>query len=217
MVEQGLRIQDPVHAALDFLPVWWYSYTGITCGTLGLGSSELNERVQMRTRLASLSVAAALLIFASISSAVDRLVPSEYPSIQAAIDAAEKGDTVIISPGTYTGDSNRDIDFRGKAITVRSTDPSAANIVAATVIDCQGTQVEPHRGFYFHSQETTNSILAGLTIVNGYGPQGKEPDYYPPAVGGAVLCVRSGPTIAYCHMQDNNADAAGGGMYNYQA
>jgi hypothetical protein len=78
-------------------------------------------------------------------------VPTQYETIQAAIDAAEDLDTVVVSPGRYTGQGNRDLDFKGKAITVQSIDPSDPNVVTATVIDCNGTQDDPHRGFHFHS------------------------------------------------------------------
>ena len=47
-------------------------------------------------------------------------VPGDYPTIQAAIDASVDGDTVLIADGTYTGEGNRDLDFGGRAITVRS-------------------------------------------------------------------------------------------------
>ncbi len=43
-------------------------------------------------------------------------VPSQYPSIQAAIDVAVNGDTVLVAPGTYV----ENIDFMGKSITVKS-------------------------------------------------------------------------------------------------
>ena len=55
--------------------------------------------------------------------ATDRHVPAQYPTIQAAINAALDGDTGIIIPGTYTGDGNRGIDFLGKALTVRGANP----------------------------------------------------------------------------------------------
>jgi hypothetical protein len=45
--------------------------------------------------------------------------PADFRTIQAAVGDANDGDTVLVAPGTYTSDGNRDIDFRGKAITVR--------------------------------------------------------------------------------------------------
>ncbi|MHC4620307.1 MAG: BACON domain-containing protein [Planctomycetota bacterium] len=129
-------------------------------------------------------------------------VPLEYATIQAGIDAAGHGDMVIIAPGTYTGNGNRDIDFRGKAITVRSTDPDNPSVVAATVIDCNGSVEDPHGGFSFHSGEGPNSVLAGLTITNGYAIES----------GGGVFSEGSSPRITRCIIAGNLAEASGGGI-----
>jgi hypothetical protein len=45
--------------------------------------------------------------------AMVRDVPESYPTIQAAIDASVPGDTVLLSPGTYRGPGNRQIELRG--------------------------------------------------------------------------------------------------------
>ena len=129
------------------------------------------------------------------------LVPAEYGTIQAAIDASVNGNTVIVAPGTYTGTGNRDIDFKGKAITVRSTDPNDPNIVAATTIDCQGSETDYHIGFNFHNNESEDSILSGFTITNGYSSDD----------GGGIMCSSS-PQIKNCKIVANWAKIFGGGI-----
>jgi len=137
-------------------------------------------------------------------------VPSEFPTIQDAIDyVVMDGSIVIVEPGIYTGAGNRDIDLSGKSITVRSTDPNDPNIVAATIIDCNGTVAEPHRGFYYYSlsDETTNLVIAGFTIINGYHNDG----------GGMYLSsgysTMSNWTVRNCIISGNTADWQGGGIF----
>jgi parallel beta-helix repeat protein/predicted outer membrane repeat protein len=125
----------------------------------------------------------------------------QYPSIQAAIDAVIDGDAIILAAGIFRGDGNRDLNFKGKSITICSTDPNDPNIVAETIIDCNGTKAEPHRGFCFNKGEDLNSILSGLTIKNGYAKN-----------GGGILCEGSGPIITKCTISGNTA-YNGGGIY----
>jgi hypothetical protein len=59
-------------------------------------------------------------------------VPGDYPTIQEAINAARDGDTVQIADGIYTGELNKNLEFFGKAITVRSAsgDPTKCILIA---------------------------------------------------------------------------------------
>ncbi|MCJ7776810.1 MAG: hypothetical protein MUP16_00615, partial [Sedimentisphaerales bacterium] len=133
---------------------------------------------------------------------VDNDGSADFANIQAAIDDANNGDVVEVQPGTYTGPGNRNIDFKGKAITVRSIDPKDPNIIETTIIDCNGTEAEPHRGFYFHNHEGSASVLSGITVKNGYA-----------AVGAGIYCRSASPTVDKCIIVDNTARHHGGGIY----
>ncbi|UCG48098.1 MAG: right-handed parallel beta-helix repeat-containing protein [Phycisphaerales bacterium] len=146
-------------------------------------------------------------------SQVELLSGPLYPSIQAAIDDSVEGDTIVLAGGTFKGEGNRDIDFKGKSITLRSTDPNDPAVTALTIIDCQGSGAEPHRAFYFHSAEDADCVVAGITITNGCA----SGDYGPAASGGAVYCKGSSPTFTNCIFKGNWADDDGGAIYNYQS
>jgi predicted outer membrane repeat protein len=117
-------------------------------------------------------------------------VPGDYPTIQAAIDAAFNHDTVLVDDGTYTGPGNKNLDFGGKSIVVKSD-----NTISTCIIDCQNEG----RGCYFHSGENSHAILSGFTIVNGLAED-----------GGAIYCAGSSPVVRQCVIRDNQAQRGGG-------
>jgi len=132
-----------------------------------------------------------LVVCVSVLQADTIHVPSEQPTIQAGIDAAVDGDTVLVSDGTYIGDGNRDINFLGKAIVVMSE-----NGAEACIIDCEGVG----RGFYFHSREHSGSVVQCFTIQNGSSNE-----------GGGISCEnRSSPSILANRIIGNTAQSGGG-------
>jgi len=128
---------------------------------------------------------------------VDDDGPADFSTIQAAIDDANDGDTVVVAPGTYTGDGNRDIDFKGKAITVKSEDGPQT-----CIIDCQGTKDNPHRGFQVYSLNSSNAVLDGFKVINGYAKD----------TGGGIYCTEAG-IIRNCIVTSNYSEDNGGGIF----
>jgi hypothetical protein len=119
-------------------------------------------------------------------------------TIQAGINAATDGDTVLVADGTYTGTGNKNLDFGGKDITVRS----ASGDPAACVIDCQ----TDGRAFHLHSGESRAATIDAFTITNGRLSEGD---------GGGVCCVGSSPTISNCVFLDMYVeDGLGAGIYS---
>ena len=120
-----------------------------------------------------------------------------YSSAQTAINGALAGDEIIVYPGTYLECLN----FGGKAITVRSSDPTNPAIVAATIIDAN----DLGRVVIFDQAETSASILDGLTIQGGSIA----------GDGGGIYCYGSSPMIRNCVITGNDAvgtDNDGGGI-----
>ena len=121
-------------------------------------------------------------------------VPAEYPTVQAGIDAASDGDTVLVASGTYAGPGNRDIDFGGRNIVVRSeAGPDS------TVIDCE----ESGRGFVFASGEDSTAVLDGFTVTNAVADS-----------GAGILCIGgSSPTLLHLNLVGNRG--RGGGLLSH--
>ncbi|HUU94136.1 MAG TPA: right-handed parallel beta-helix repeat-containing protein, partial [Phycisphaerae bacterium] len=143
----------------------------------------------------------------------------DYLTIQEGINAAFDGDEVVVCDGTYTGPGNRDLDFGGKPITVRS-ESGPDNCI----IDCEGSG----RGFYFHTGEGVASVVDAFTIRNGSaGEGGRVYCHYlsSPTIsnctisgnsagyGGGVRCSSSRPMITNCTITDNAASNWGTGVY----
>ena len=149
-----------------------------------------------------------LFIPAMVSAAVIH-VPGDQPTIQGGIDAASDGDTVLVADGSYLKEGNWDLDFNGKAITVRS-----GNGPEFCIIDIRGYGTnERHRGFYFHSQEGPESVVEGFTIREGWAPEIPSHGY----CGAGICCLNASPTITNNIITRNHADDDGGGIYCYQA
>jgi predicted outer membrane repeat protein len=133
--------------------------------------------------------------FSTAADSPDLRVPSVYPTLQAAVDAAWSGDTIWIADGNYHGDGNRDIDFKGKALTLCSE-----NGPAACIIDCNSVT----GAFYFHSGEDARNVVDGFTITHGANVD----------TGGGIFCEASSPTIRNCIFLTNKVASYGAGICN---
>ncbi|MBU1948273.1 MAG: C10 family peptidase [Candidatus Eisenbacteria bacterium] len=125
----------------------------------------------------------------------------DFPTIQEAIDASLDGYIIELTNGIYVGDGNRNLDFGGRAITLRSQSGNPY----ACVIDCQGSESSTQRGFYFHSAEGPDAVVEGIKVRNGYRRYDS---------GGAAWCRdASNPTFINCVFSNNHTGISGGAIY----
>ena len=129
--------------------------------------------------------------FVAVANADTLLVPSEYTTIQAAMTAAQVGDTVLVADGIYTGEGNTNLTFAEKGFILRSQ-----NGPKNCIIDGGGISVP----FVFVG-EPPESVVDGFTITNGGGYPG----------GGMYLYYNSNPTIRNCIITGNTTGQKGGG------
>ena len=148
------------------------------------------------------SLGTVILWIAAAAGAAVLRVPADHATIQAAINLAQDGDTVIVNAGIY----KEQISFQGKAITVTSVDPNDPNVVGSTVIDGTGLSAKASVVTFDHN-ETLAATLAGFTIRGGYGTLFIPPDYpqaQPPLYwGSGVCCMGASPTIVHNRITAN--------------
>jgi len=156
-----------------------------------LGAIARGDPMSSHAKIAAKSLCAAIVTLAlssfSIAAAQSTIgVPANQPTIQAAINAANNGDTVLVAPGTYV----ENINFDGKAITVISSGGSSVTIIDG---NHNGTVVT------FNHSETLSSVLSGFTIRNGFQDGG---------FGAGITITSASPTITSNLITGNHAAVA---------
>ncbi|MEM7229480.1 MAG: hypothetical protein AAF432_11775 [Planctomycetota bacterium] len=136
-----------------------------------------------------------LVLNATPAPAATVHVPTDVPTIQLAIMAAQAGDEVVVAPGVYY----ETIDLLGKAITVRGAGSAESTIIDGSdfnqaVIRCD-------------SNETTATVIRNLTIRHGRGTAVAGA-----TIGGGMLVQNANPRIIRCIFEDNHAANGGGAI-----
>ena len=113
----------------------------------------------------------------------------DSPTIQAALNTAAPGDTILLADGIYTGPGNKNIHFPAKSLTLmsRSDDP------ALCIIDCEGHKEQEAFGFRLNFPADNKVVIKGITIANSWIK----------ASGGALAINNNAPTIANCVFKNN--------------
>ena len=135
----------------------------------------------------------------NITIEVDQNGNYDFDTIQAAIDIAVEGDTILIHDGIY----EEDLHIFEKQIVLGSlllTDNDSSHI-QNTII--QGNN---HRLLTIENIPDTSFTINGLTFRNGHGYN-----------GGAIYVRHSNPVFDKCVIDDNSAENQGGGVYNYHS
>lgn len=91
-------------------------------------------------------------------------VPADQPTIQAGIDAAGHGDTVLIAPGLYSGEGNRDIDPLAKGLLIIGD--------GDVVINAVGDSTDKHAAFAIFNDEDSSTVIENFTITGAADPDG---------------------------------------------
>jgi hypothetical protein len=139
-----------------------------------------------------------IMLFVFVNSALSKTIniPEDKPTIQAGIDAATDGDSVLVQPGTYV----ENINFKGKNIVVASLflTTQDTSYITQTVIDGNSSSSV----VTFEEGEDSTAILTGFTLQNGTSQ-----------FGGGIHCRSSSPSLLYLIIQGNRAAQGGAGIY----
>ena len=126
------------------------------------------------------------------------LVPSEFPTVEAAVAAAGAGDVIDVAAGTYMIAAT--IDIWGKRLTIRgATSPDGS---PATIVDGQNLR----RVIQCEAVDAPGAVLENLVITRGKATW-----------GGGVYLSSTNLELRNCRFESNTAAAAGGGLYATQS
>lgn len=143
-------------------------------------------------------ILSALFFLAVNISAEIKNVPSQYSTIQAAVDAAVNGDTVLVAPGTYV----ENVVIRGKNIVLTGTYyiTGDRSLIASTIIDGSSPiNADTASCVLIRGGVDSTGVLQGFTLTKGKGTAWN--DEHSAGVyreGGGLLVALSSPII-----QDN--------------
>jgi hypothetical protein len=136
-------------------------------------------------------------------------IPSDLLTIQAGIDSAANGDTVLVAEGSYF----ENINFKGKAITVAShfiLDGDTSHISRTIIDGSKSAKPDTASTVMMWSGEDTTSVLMGFTITGGTGTEHTYAPYgYNIRVGGGICITGSGGKITNNIIEKNHVKKAG--------
>lgn len=152
-----------------------------------------------------------ILSFNLTAKAVIKNVPSQYSTIQSAINSSTQGDTILVQPGTYL----ENIIFRGKNIVVTSRyyQNNDYSFIGSTIINGSNPAFPDTAScILFINHEDSTAVLQGFTITGGAGT--KWADEHGAGLyreGGGILVAYSNPVIQN-NIIKNNYCLEGGGV-----
>lgn len=140
------------------------------------------------------------------------LVPQVFSSIQAAIDASNNGDTILVANGVY---EEVRLTTKGRRLLLTSqhifsgdtSDIYNTVIQNPNIVNC-GFTPDPLSAPIFEivDGEDTNTVIHGFTVTGGSGDTAS-------GKGGGFLIVSSSPKVEYCRIINNCATSGGAGLF----
>jgi hypothetical protein len=139
-------------------------------------------------------------------------VPQDYSTIQAAINAAQRGDTVLVSEGTYF----ENINFQGKGIVVTSNYIFTQDwqTVLGTIINgSTAINKDTASTVQLLNGEDSTSVIEGFTITGGSGTKYHFKDLLQPyQEGGGIILSYSHAVIKDNYITGNINNPVSGGV-----
>lgn len=130
-----------------------------------------------KVRLCAMAVLSSALLLCATCEAKTLTVPGNYGTIQAAIDAASSGDSILVGPGLY----QENLDTESKRLDLVSTAGAAATIIDGG-----------HRGTVLRLYPAGS--ISGFTVQSGQAPLD----------GGGIRIAGPGPTVIANNIIQNN-------------